>query len=98
VDLSLHSEAPPKLEGAVRSTPDFDLLLETPTADAEAQRGRLTKEIQQLIKLIDDKDRQLGNEKFLNSAPAHVVEGLRQKRAEYQAQLEKSRAALDNLQ
>ena len=98
VDLAVRGDAPPKLEGAVRSTPDFDLLLETPKVDAEAQRTRLTKEIEQLLKLISDKDRQLGNEKFLNSAPAHIVEGLRQKRAEYQAQLEKSQAALDNLQ
>ena len=98
VKLDLRAEAPPKLEGAVRSTPDFDLLLETPQADPEAQRTRLSKEIVQLTKLIQDKDRQLGNEKFLSGAPPNVVEGLRQKRAEYQAQLEKSRVALDQLQ
>ena len=98
VRLAVSAEAPAKLEGAVRSTPDFDLLLETPRADIEAQRARLLKEVQQYAKLVEDKDRQLSNEKFLSSAPPHVVEGLRQKRAEYQAQLEKSRSALDNLQ
>ena len=98
VKLDIRSEAPPKLEGAVRSTPDFDLLLELPAVDSEAQRGRLAKEIDQLQKLIVDKDRQLANDKFLGSAPAHVVESLRAKRAEYIAQLEKSRAVLNDLE
>jgi valyl-tRNA synthetase len=90
VKLSLLVEAPEKLEGAVRSTPDFDLLLETPQADIEAHRARLAKENQQLIKVIEDIDRQLGNEKFLKSAPPHIVDGLRQKRADYQARLDKN--------
>jgi valyl-tRNA synthetase len=98
VKLDVRNEAAPKLEGAVRSTPDFDLLLELPAVDSEAQRGRLAKEIEQLEKLIVDKDRQLANDKFLSSAPAHVVDSLRAKRGEYVAQLEKSRAVLNDLQ
>ncbi|MGA2598397.1 MAG: valine--tRNA ligase [Bryobacteraceae bacterium] len=97
VKLAVTSEAPAKLDGAMRSTPDFDLLLETPKADVEAQRARLLKETEQLEKLIADKDRQLSNEKFLSSAPAKIVGGLREKRAEYQAQLDKNRSALDDL-
>jgi valyl-tRNA synthetase len=97
VKLDIRSEAAPKLEGAVRSTPDFDLSLELPAVDSEAQRGRLAKEIEQLQKLIVDKDRQLANDKFLSSAPAHVVDSLRAKRAEYVAQLEKSRTLLNDL-
>ncbi len=97
VKLDVRSEAAPKLAGAVRSTPDFDLLLELPEVDAEGQRGRLQKEIEQLEKLIRDKDRQLTNDKFLNGAPPRVVDSLRAKRAEYLAQLEKSRAALQDL-
>ncbi len=98
VKLDIRSEAAPKLEGAVRSTPDFDLSLELPAVDSGAQRGRLAKEIEQLEKLIIDKDRQLANDKFLSSAPAHVVDSLRAKRAEYVAQLEKSRAVLNDLE
>lgn len=60
----------------------------------EAPRPDLSKQIEQFEKLIADKDRQLSNEKFLSSAPAHVVESLRAKRSEYQAQLEKTRAGL----
>src|ERR1700730_267284 len=98
VKLDIRSGAPPKLTGAVRSTPDFDLLLLLPEVDAEGQRSRLEKEIEELQKLIADKDRQLANDKFLNGAPAHVVDSLRAKRAEYLAQLEKSQTALNNLQ
>jgi valyl-tRNA synthetase len=97
VKLDIRNEASPKLEGAVRSTPDFDLLLELPAVDSGAQRGRLAKEIEQLEKLIVDKDRQLANDKFLSSAPPHVVDSLRAKRGEYVAQLEKSRALLNDL-
>jgi valyl-tRNA synthetase len=97
VKLDIRTEPAPKLSGAVRSTPDFDLLLELPRVDAEGQRGRLRKEIGELEKLIVDKDRQLANDKFLNGAPAAVVESLKTKRAEYIAQLEKSQAALNDL-
>ena len=98
VKLDVRNESAPKLTGAVRSTPDFDLLLQLPEVDAEGQRIRLRKEIEQLEKLIADKDRQLANGKFLNSAPAHVVDSLRAKRSEYASQLEKSRTALTDLQ
>ena len=40
------------------------------------------------------KDRQHSNDKFLASAPPQVIDSLRAKRTEYQAQLEKSQAAL----
>jgi valyl-tRNA synthetase len=97
VKLEVRTEAAPKLTGAVRSTPDFDLLLELPEVDSEGQRIRLRKEIAELDKLILAKDSQLGNEKFLNGAPAHVVDSLRAKRAEYVAQRDKSAAALNDL-
>lgn len=97
VKLDIRTETPPKLSGAVRSTPDFDLILELPEVDSAGQRARLEKEIAELAKLILDKDRQLSNEKFLNGAPAHVVDSLRAKRAEYVAQRDKSEAALSDL-
>lgn len=97
VKLEIRTGIAPNLQGAARSTPDFDLLLQLPEVDASAQRGRLAKEIEELEKLIADKDRQLASEKFLSGAPAHVVDSLRSKRGEYVAQLEKSRAALNDL-
>jgi valyl-tRNA synthetase len=97
VKLDIRTEAAPKLSGAVRSTPDFDLLLELPEVDSEGQRMRLRKEVAELDKLILAKDRQLADEKFLTGAPAHVVDSLRAKRAEYVAQRDKSAAALNDL-
>jgi valyl-tRNA synthetase len=87
VKLDVRNETAPKLTGAVRSTPEFDLALQLPEVDAEGQRARVEKEKVQLKKLIADKDRQLANEKFLSSAPASVVAGLREKRGEYVARL-----------
>jgi len=85
VKLDVRNENAPKLSGAVRSTPEFDLLLQLPEVDAEGQRARNEKEIVQLRKLIVDKDKQLANEKFLSSAPPNVVDALLEKRAEYVA-------------
>jgi valyl-tRNA synthetase len=39
----------------------------------------------------------LGDETFLNRAPAHVVEGLKTKLVDYETQLQKVRAALNGL-
>jgi valyl-tRNA synthetase len=94
VKLDVRNEAAPKLTGAYRSTPEFDLALQLPEVDTEGQRDRNEKEIGQLKKLIADKDKQLANEKFLSSAPASVVDALREKRAEYIARLQ----ALDDSQ
>ena len=44
--------------------------------------------------MIAGSHRQLGDEKFLSRAPAHVVESIREKLAGYEAQLEKNRDAL----
>jgi valyl-tRNA synthetase len=97
VRLDVRTGAAPDLNGAVRSTPEFDLVLRLPEVDLGLQRTRLTKEIEQLEKAIGDKDRQLASEKFLASAPSHIVESLRAKRSEQAAQLEKSRATLNTL-
>ncbi|HSR08761.1 MAG TPA: hypothetical protein VLM42_16570, partial [Bryobacteraceae bacterium] len=57
-------------------------------------RERLQKEIEQLEKVIANSKRQLANESFVAKAPAHVIDGMRAKLAEYEAQLAKNRAAL----
>jgi valyl-tRNA synthetase len=97
VRLDVRQDAAPKLEGAVRSTTEFDLLLQLPEVDVSGQRTKLKKEIEGLEKLIADKDRQLANEKFLSGAPPEIIDSLRQKRSEYDAQLEKAQAALASL-
>jgi valyl-tRNA synthetase len=55
---------------------------------------RLTKENEQLEKVIANSKRQLENDDFIQKAPAKVVESIRAKLVEYEAQLTKNRAAL----
>ncbi len=78
--------------GALRSTPDFDLSIDVPTGQIEAQRKRIEKEKDQLEKNIVNARRQLADETFLNKAPAKVIESIRAKLAEYETQLAKLNA------
>jgi valyl-tRNA synthetase len=57
-------------------------------------RARLEKENEGFEKQIDNLERQLNDQGFIVKAPAHVVEGMRKKKSEYEAQLAKNRAAL----
>jgi valyl-tRNA synthetase len=84
-------------KGAVRSTHEFDLSLEVPQALTGAHRARLEKEQEQLEKVVANSRRQLADEAFVSKAPSKVVESIRQKLAEYEAQLAKIKAALDGL-
>ena len=74
----------------------FDLKLDLPeTAGAsDEQKDRLKKDVEQLDKVIANSLRQLGNESFVAKAPSHVIDGMRAKLAEYEAQVAKIRAAL----
>ena len=81
-----------------RSTPSFDVsLVYELQVDPEAERTRLAKEIAQLEKELEGKQRQLGNEAFLSKAPAQVVDGLRRRESEIQTLLAKYRESLDQL-
>jgi valyl-tRNA synthetase len=93
VKLEFKAEAAPKAT-AIRSTAEFDLVLEVPQAQQEAQRKRLEKERDQLSKNIANSRRQLGDDTFLGRAPAQVVASIRQKLAEYEDQLRKIDSAL----
>jgi valyl-tRNA synthetase len=82
-----------------RSTPSFDVgVLYERTLDIPAERERLTKDIAKYEKGLAAAARQLGNEGFLAKAPAQVVEGLKKQESETRLLLEKSRAALENLE
>ena len=88
VKLEFKQGVAPKA-AAVRSTAEFDLVLNIPAAQEEAQRKRVEKECQQLLKNILNAERQLNDEVFISKAPPHVVESIRQKLGEYRAQAEK---------
>jgi valyl-tRNA synthetase len=97
VKLELAQGSAPSGAGALRSTPEFDLVLRLPMGQVEAQRKRLDKQIEQLDKVIESSRRQLADQEFLGRAPARVVESIRLKLADYEAQLDKSRIALEGL-
>ncbi len=84
-------------ESAARSKNEYQTALKLSGAQAGAMRQRLVKEIEQLEKVIASSKKQLGSEAFTAKAPAHVVESIRSKLSEYEAQLEKSQAALSGL-
>jgi len=88
VNLEFKAEAAPKAP-AIKSTAAFDLVLHLPKAQEDAQRKRAEKECEQLRKNIDNTERQLADETFLSRAPAKVVDGMRQKLADYKTQFEK---------
>ncbi|MGA7414444.1 MAG: valine--tRNA ligase [Bryobacteraceae bacterium] len=89
--------------GLIRSTPDFDLRIDAQPAAASngaggsESRGRIEKEIANLEKVIESSNRQLSDETFLGKAPAKVVETVRAKLADYQAQLAKNKKLLEGL-
>ena len=76
---------------------DFDLVLKLPAAETEALRERLTKQLQPLAKARDGSKRQIENQKFLDKAPAHVVDSIRAKLADYETQIAKIENTLSNL-
>jgi len=106
VPLELKCTRAAKVEGASRSTPDFDVVVRAsakimaPPANAIAEMipprvsVRLAKENEQLEKVIANSKRQLENDAFVSKAPAKVIDTLRSKLAEYEAQLAKNKAAL----
>jgi valyl-tRNA synthetase len=96
VELDFRAEATAYAGGAaaVRSTAQFDLVLELPQAQQEAQRRRLEKDREQLVKNVVNSKRQLGDETFLSKAPPQVVESIRKKLVEYEEQLRKIEEAL----
>ena len=74
---------------AVRSTAEFDLVIEVPKSQEDAQRKRVEKEREQLEKNIANSKRQLSDEVFLSKAPRKVVDTIRAKLADYETQLAK---------
>jgi valyl-tRNA synthetase len=74
----------------------FELVLDLPEAAGLTgdMRERLGKDNDQLEKVIANSKRQLENENFVSKAPAKVIETLRAKLGEYEAQLAKNKSVL----
>src|SRR5258708_4583371 len=81
-----------------RATPRFEVsIVYEQKVDVAAERERLTKDLKKLEGELANGQRQLGNEQFLAKAPAHVVEGLRKRKAEGELLPAKIRSVLDKL-
>ena len=86
-----------KASGA-RSTARFDVrVLYERKVDAAAERDRLSKELTRLTQELTRATGQLNNEAFLAKAPAHVVEGLKKRKAEVEMLVQKANEALGEL-
>jgi valyl-tRNA synthetase len=89
IDLTIVEGKAPPAAGAIKSMPGFDLTLDLPAAQLDAQRARASKEREQLEKAIANLERQLGDETFLGKAPEKIVAGMREKLEGYRTQVEK---------
>ena len=86
-----------KAAGA-RSTSRFDVrVLYERAVDTAAERERLSKDLSRLTQELTRATGQLNNEAFLAKAPAHVVEGLKKRKAEVEVLIEKIKSALGEL-
>ena len=95
--LEFSSDPLAQIPGA-RATAKFEVcIVFEQKIDKAAERERLTKDLKKLEGELANAQRQLGNQQFLNKAPAHVVQGLRDRVAEIELLLRKIRAGLDNL-
>ncbi len=65
--------------------------------DLDAERARLSKDIGKVEIEIKKVDGKLANKNFTDRAPAHVVEQEHTRRAAFMLELDKLKAALDNL-
>jgi valyl-tRNA synthetase len=81
-----------------RSTARFDVaVIYERKIDVAAERERLSKELARMSGEIERAISQLSNETFLSKAPAKVVNGLKQRRAELEVLIAKSKSALADL-
>ena len=94
VKLEVQCRRPRRRAPAMRSTPQFDLVLDVPEVAGGARSANAwRRKREQLEKNIANSERQLGDEAFLGKAPANVVESIRAKLADYKAQLRKIKRA-----
>jgi valyl-tRNA synthetase len=81
-----------------RSTARFDVhVIYERTIDKEAERIRLSKQLEQMEKETSSIESQLGNEQFLAKAPAQVVEGKRKRLEELKILGQKTKSQVNEL-
>jgi valyl-tRNA synthetase len=86
----------PEANAPVAIVGDFKLMLKI-EIDKDAEKARLTKEIERLTGEIAKAQAKLGNASFVDKAPAKVVEQEKERVAEFSAMVEKLRIQLAKL-
>ncbi len=98
IQLQFVSETPADTLPAV-VTPLGTLYLDLSSSiDVEAEKARLSKELDKLNKLVAAGEGKLKNPKFVESAPAEIVEGARKQLAEATGKRDETRRILKILQ
>jgi len=81
-----------------RSTPSFDVaVIYERQIDVAAERERLSKDLAKFNKQIDANEARLGDPKFTEKAPTHIVGGLRKQTDELRILRDKAQGGLDAL-
>jgi valyl-tRNA synthetase len=65
--------------------------------DVEAEKARLSKELEKIAKEVEKVEKKLANKGFVDRAPAEVVEEHRQRMVDWQHKLEHTRKSLEAL-
>ena len=65
--------------------------------DVEAEKTRLTKELEKLNKLVAAGEGKLKNPKFVDGAPAEIVDGARKQLAEVTGKRDETKRILESL-
>jgi valyl-tRNA synthetase len=92
-------EVDDKVEGSVSFVADTDkfFLALNITIDVEAERARITEQLEHQKDFITSVMKKLGNEKFVNNAPPQVVERERKKLADGEARIKALEESLARL-
>ena len=86
------------VDGAARiQVGKHELFVPIKSVDAEGEREKILKDIAYLEGFLNSVMKKLGNERFVASAPAEVVETERKKKADAETKLALLRAALEGL-
>ena len=88
---------PSKPAGSSSASVEFAVTLTLSGNQVEAIRQRVAKRIGELDKVVGSSTKQLASETFVSKAPAHVIDGIKEKLANYESELAQQRAALAEL-
>ena len=86
-EYQMLEEPDPVVSGlVVRDLAEYSLGIPKESGDIEAERAKLKKEAEKILRDMASVDRQLQNQNFLSKAPQHVVESLRERKNRLEAE------------